>query len=94
MGYLERLVVKSELHARDVTQPGREPSGKTSDKAHKLVLDLTVQLQRQHVHYIPVIPFTADVGANAKDRVHAGLLDLTEEPHDVVVSREVVLKLV
>jgi hypothetical protein len=44
--------------------------------------------------YIPVIPFATDVGANAKDGVHAGLLDLTEEPYDVVVSREVVLKLV
>jgi hypothetical protein len=43
--------------------------------------------------YIPVIPFTTDVGANAKDGIHAGLLDLAEEPHDVVVPREVVLKL-
>jgi hypothetical protein len=51
-----------------------------------------MQIQQKPM-YIPVIPFTADVGADAKDGVHAGLLDLAEEPHDVVVPHEVVLKL-
>lgn len=40
----------------------------------------------------PVVPFTADVWADAKDGVHAGFLHLLEEPHDVVVPLEVILK--
>jgi hypothetical protein len=93
MEYLERLVVKSELHVGDVTQPGREPSGKRKTCTHVSTSSFS-NANSASPTYIPVIPFTTDVGANAKDGVHASLLDLAEEPHDVVVSRKVVLKFV
>lgn len=38
-----------------------------------------------------VVPLAADVGADAEDGVHAGVLDLLEEAHDVVAALEVVL---
>jgi hypothetical protein len=41
---------------------------------------------------VPIVPFPTDVGTNAKNSVHSSVLDLFEEPDDVVVSLEVVLQ--
>jgi len=41
---------------------------------------------------VPIVPFPTDVGTNAKNGVHPGMLDLLEEPDDVVVPLEVVLQ--
>ena len=41
---------------------------------------------------VPIVPFPTDVGTNAKNGVHPGMLDLLEEPDDVVVPLEVVLR--
>lgn len=41
---------------------------------------------------VPIVPFPTDVGTNAKNSMHSSVLDLLEEPNDVVVSLEVVLQ--
>jgi hypothetical protein len=41
---------------------------------------------------VPIVPFPTDVRTNAKNSVHSSVLDLFEEPDDVVVSLKVVLQ--
>lgn len=48
--------------------------------------------EKQLMRIVPIVPFPTDVGTNAKNSVHSSVLDLFEEPDDVVVSLEVVLQ--
>ena len=43
---------------------------------------------------VPILPFPTDVGTNAKNSVHSSVLNLFEEPDDVVVSLKVVLQVI
>ena len=46
------------------------------------------------MRFVPIVPFPADVGTNAKNSVHSSVLNLFEEPDDVVVSLKVVLQVI
>jgi hypothetical protein len=49
-------------------------------------------VEKQYMRNVPIVPFPTDVGTNSKNSVHSSVLDLFEEPHDVVVSLKVVLQ--
>lgn len=58
-----------------------------------VVNDIQFHINVPDSAYIPIVPFAADVRANAQNGVHTGVLDLLEEPDNVVVPLEVVLKI-